>query len=116
MPEKLSKRQLCDLLSINTSRPYYKGNFTGIDEVELMNIIREVWTRYPLHGYRRITKELGLTVLKVNLKYVQWLMQLGGIQAILPGPNTNRVNKLHVVHPYLLQGLEITHLNQAVDG
>jgi putative transposase len=41
------------------------------------------------------------------------LMAWGGIQAIHPGPNTSRRNKLHAVHPYLLRDLSITHANQA---
>jgi len=40
-------------------------------------------------------------------------MQLGGIGAIFPGPNTSRRNKLHAVHPYLLRDVVITRPNQA---
>jgi putative transposase len=38
-------------------------------------------------------------------------MQLGGIMAIYPGPNTSRRNKLHAVHPYLLRGVDIIRPN-----
>jgi putative transposase len=48
----------------------------------------------------------------VNRKRVQRVMIWGGIQAIFPGPNTSRRNKLHAVHPYLLRDLSITHPNQ----
>lgn len=72
-----------------------------------------MWERYPFYGYRRITKELRATDgIKVNRKRVQRLMAWGGIQAIYPGPNTSRRNKLHAVHPYLLRDLSITHANQ----
>lgn len=40
-------------------------------------------------------------------------MQLGGIQAVHPGPNTSRRNKLHAVHPYLLRNMTICRANQA---
>jgi len=40
-------------------------------------------------------------------------MKYGGIQAIYPGPNTSRRNKLHAIHPYLLRDLSITYANQA---
>ncbi len=79
----------------------------------MLNAIRDVWERYPFYGYRRITKELRANSgLKVNRKRVQRLMVWGGIQAIYPGPNTSRRNKLHAVHPYLLRDLSITHVNQ----
>ena len=29
-----------------------------IDDIGLLNEIRDIWERYPFYGYRRITKEL----------------------------------------------------------
>ncbi len=79
----------------------------------MLNAIREIWERYPFYGYRRITKELRENSgIKVNRKRVQRLMVWGGIQAIYPGPNTSRRNKLHAVHPYLLRDMSITRANQ----
>jgi len=79
----------------------------------LLNAIRDVWERYSFYGYRRITKELRANgAIDVNRKRVQRLMVLGGIQAIFPGPNTSKRNKLHAVHPYLLRDLNMTHPNQ----
>lgn len=40
-------------------------------------------------------------------------MRLGGIQALYPGPNTSRRNKLHKVHSYLLRDVTITRPDQA---
>jgi putative transposase len=40
-------------------------------------------------------------------------MVWGGIQAIHPGPNTSKRNKLHATYPYLLRNIEITRPNQA---
>jgi putative transposase len=76
-------------------------------------MIRDIWERYPFYGYRRITKELRSKGIKVNRKRVERLMSDGGIQAIYPGPNTSKRNKLHAVHPYLLRGMEISRANQA---
>ena len=64
------------------------------------------------YGYRRITKELKARGCEVNHKRVQRLMRLGGIQAIFPGPNTSRRNKLNAIYPYLLRDKAITHPNQ----
>jgi putative transposase len=79
----------------------------------LLNSIRDIWERYPFYGYRRITVELRRNGVKVNRKRVHRLMQLGGIQALYPGPNTSKRNKLHAVHAYLLRDMSITHANQA---
>ncbi len=40
-------------------------------------------------------------------------MVWGRIQAIHPGPNTSKRNKLHATHPYLLRGMQFIRPNQA---
>lgn len=113
-PQELSIRQCCDLLGVNRSTLYYKEKPVDIDDVDLLNTIRDIWERYPFYGYRRITKELKANHgLKVNRKRVQRLMAWGEIQAIHPGPNTSKRNKLHAIHKYLLRDVRITHVNQA---
>ncbi len=84
-----------------------------MEDVDVLNAIRDVWMRYPFYGYRRITKELKANGIPVNRKRVQRLMGLGGIRAIYPGPNTSKRNKRHAVHPYLLRDKAITRANQA---
>jgi putative transposase len=111
-PEELSIRRRCELLGLNRSTLYYKKKPADIDDIDLLNAIRDLWERYPFYGYRRITKELRANGVKVNRKRIQRLMRWGGIQAIYPGPNTSRRNKLHAIHPYLLRDLSITHPNQ----
>ena len=76
---------------------YYKEKPPEIDDMDLINEIRDVWVRYPFYGYRRITRELRANGNKVNRKRVQRLMRESGIQAIFPGPNTSRRNQLHKV-------------------
>ncbi len=102
------------MLGVNRSTLYYKEKPADIDDIDLLNVIRDIWERYPFFGYRRITKELRNNhQIKVNRKRVQRLMAWGGIQAIHPGPNTSKRNKLHAVHKYLLRDIEITRPNQA---
>src|SRR3989338_7765125 len=98
-PDDISVRILCDLLQINRSTLYYDKKSADIDDIDLLNHIRDVWNRYPFYGYRRITKELKMNGFNVNRKRIQRLMQCGGIQAIYPGPNTSKRNKLHKIHP-----------------
>ncbi len=109
----LSLRRQCELLGINRSSQYYRGKPPDVEDIDLLNAIRDVWERRPFYGYRRITKELQANGVKVNRKRVQRIMKLGGIQAIYPGPNTSRRNKLHAIHPYLLRDIEIKRVNQA---
>jgi putative transposase len=93
---------------------YYKEKPLDIDDIDLLNLIRDTWERYPFYGYRRITKELRATKgIKVNRKRVQRLMAWGGVQAIHPGPNTSKRNKAHAVYKYLLRDLSIIRPNQA---
>ena len=98
---------------MNRSTLYYEAKPAEVDDIDLLNMIRDIWERHPYYGYRRITKELRANGTKINRKRVQRLMAMAGIQAIYPGPNTSRRNKLHAVHPYLLRGLAITRSNQA---
>lgn len=110
----MSIRRRCELLEINRSTLYYKEKPLDIDDINLLNLIRDTWERYPFYGYRRITKELRENKrIKVNRKRVQRLMVLGGIQAIHPGPNTSKRNKAHAVYKYLLRDVSITRPNQA---
>lgn len=111
-PDKLSVRRCCELLGVNRSTLYYKEKPVEIDDIELLNSIRDIWERHPFYGYRRITRELRAKGIKINRKRVARLMVGGGICAIHPGPNTSRRNKLHAIHPYLLRDLEITRPNQ----
>lgn len=77
-----------------------------------MNEIRDIWTRIPFYGYRRIRRELQQLEYCVNRKRVQRLMQYMGIQAIYPKPKLSQRNKQHEVYPYLLRDLEISRVNQ----
>lgn len=103
----------CRLLGVNRSGLYYEGKEVKVDNIGLLNEVREIWERYPFYGYRRITKELQAYGYQVNRKRVQRLMNWGGIRAIYPGPNTSRRNHLEAIHPYLLRNLPIIRANQA---
>lgn len=72
-------RQPCALLNINRSTLYYQGKGCDVDDMTLLNVIRDSWERYPFFGYRRITKALRVRGLQANCKRVYRLMALGGI-------------------------------------
>ncbi|HVV68641.1 MAG TPA: IS3 family transposase [Gammaproteobacteria bacterium] len=106
-------RRQCELLNVNRSSVYYECQTKEINDVDLLNEIRDIWSRYPFYCYRRITQELRSYGRIVNRKRIQRLMTEGGIKAIYPGPNTSRRNKQHAVYPYLLKDLTISRPNQA---
>ena len=111
--QELSLRQQCELLSLNRSSLYYAAKPREIDEVLLMNLIREVWLKRPFYGYRRITVELKRQGMKINRKRVQRLMRVMEIQALPKAPRTSKGNKQHKKYPYLLGDLTITDNNHA---
>lgn len=78
-----------------------------------MNLIDEIYTKCPFYGRRRITKHLNKVCgVEVNVKKVERLMNVMGIQAIYPKKNLSMPNLKHKKYPYLLSGLDIVKPNQ----
>lgn len=109
----LSVRQQCDILDLNRSNVYYQYHpKLDASDLDLMNLIRDIWLQHPASGYRTIThilKNMGYTD---NSKRILRLMRDMGIQAIYPKPKTSISNKQHKKFPYLLRDYEITQPNQ----
>jgi putative transposase len=104
-------RRQCELLSVTRSNLYYK-RIARIGEAELCQEICEIYERYPFYGYRRITSILRRKSIIANKKKVASLMNLQGLKAIYPGPNTSKRNHAEMVHPYLLKNLVVTRIQQ----
>ena len=85
-----------------------------MDEYELLllRLLDEEYTRHPFYGSRKMTVWLRLQGHPVNRKRVQRLMQILGLAAMVPGPNTSKKHPQHKIYPYLLRGLAITLPNQ----
>jgi putative transposase len=108
----LSVRQQCKLLGLSRASYYYQPAQASELNLELMKLIDEQYLKTPFYGYRKMTVCLqGLTYM-VNRKRVRRLMNLMGIQAVGPKPQTSRSGKAHKIYPYLLRGVKITHANQ----
>jgi putative transposase len=78
-----------------------------------MNLIADIYGKYPHYGYRKVTVTLSTKGYLVNSKRVKRLMRLMGLRSLLPKPRTSIPKKLSPVHPYLLKDIKITHPNQA---
>ena len=108
----LSISRQCELIGLPRSSFYRELAGESGDNLELMRLIDEEYTRHPFYGTRKIRDYLRRQGHKINRKRVQRLMRLMGIQSVAPKPRTSRPNKEHKVYPYLLGGIEINHSNQ----
>ncbi len=82
------------------------------EELALLCLIDEEYTRHPFYGSRRMAVFLRGKGYSVNRKRVQRLMRLLGQRGMAPGPDTSRPHPEHKVYPYLLRGVEVERLNQ----
>jgi putative transposase len=108
----ISLRRQCALLGLNRSSLYYEPAGESASNLSLMRLIDEQYMRTPFYGWPRMTAYLRRQGLAVNHKRVQRLMQLMGLAAIYPKPQTSQGAAQAQIYPYLLRGLVITHPNQ----
>lgn len=103
----------CRLVGIARST-VYADKAVVVDEYELLllRLLDEEYTRHPFYGSRKMKVWLGTQGHIVNRKRVQRLMQLLGLAAMVPGPNTSKKHPQNKTYPYLLRGLEINKPNQ----
>jgi putative transposase len=111
---QLSIVRQCELLNLSRATYYRNTDWAGESEenLELMRLIDEEYTKHPFYGSRKMRDYLRRQGHKVNRKRVQRLMQKMGIKSVAPTPNTSKPNIQHKVYPYLLNGLEVTRANQ----
>ena len=108
----MSVKRQCELLGLARSSWYYKPVAEDPEDLRLMRLIDEQYTRTPFYGVRRMAIELRDIGEQVNLKRVRRLMRKMGLEAVYPKPNLSRANAQHKKYPYLLRGLQITRPNQ----
>ena len=106
----------CELLKVNRSVVYAhkKRLLRAVDEDEilLLQLLDEEYTRHPFYGSRRMTQYLCGLGHRVNRKRVQRLMRTLGLVGMAPGPNTSKSHPQHKIYPYLLRGVDIIRPNQ----
>ena len=111
--EDLTITRQCELLELPRSsfyRPAPKGE--SPDNLRLMRLLDEEFTRHPFMGVGLMTKYLKREGFRVGHNRVRRLMRLMGIMSVAPKPNTSKPSKEHKIYPYLLKGLEIERSNQ----
>jgi len=108
----ISVRRQCDLLGVSRASWYYEPTGESKENLRLMRLIDEQYTRAPFYGSRRMTAWLQAQGYDVNRKRVTRLMELMGIEAVYPKPNLSQAEKGHTIYPYLLKGVEIARVNR----
>lgn len=103
----LSIRRQCELVGLNRSTFYYEPAGESEENLLLMRLIDEQYTRTPFYGWPRMTAALRRQGQLVNGKRVRRLMQVMNLQGIYPKRRTTIAAPSRTVYPYLLRGYSI---------
>jgi putative transposase len=113
--KQISISRQAELLNLSRSS-YYRwiegSKGETADNLALMRLIDEEYTRRPFYGTRKMRDYLRRAGYQVNRKRVQRLMRLMGLKSVAPTPNTSKPAPEHKVYPYLLRGKAIHRSNQ----
>jgi len=109
---EISVRRQCELLGIHRSSLYYEPVGESSENLRLMRLLDEQYTRAPFYGSRRMTEWLVTQGHAVNRKRVSRLMALMGIEAVYPRPKLSQPGEGHRIYPYLLRGTTVERVNQ----
>jgi putative transposase len=108
----ISIARQCDLLGLARSSYYYCATGESEENLLLMRLLDEKYTRTPFYGVRRMMVWLDKVGHAVNPKRVRRLMRLMGLEAIYPKPRLSLGGPGHKIYPYLLSGVPIERINQ----
>ena len=110
--KKLSVRKQCNLLDVNRNRLEPRTPKRTASDLAVMAEMDVLHTEFPFLGARKLVRELRDLGHRVSRKRVRRLMQLMGISALVPQPNTSKPSPENKIYPYLLRDLEITQADQ----
>lgn len=108
----LSVRRQCELLGVNRAGLYYEPVGENEENLLLLRLLDEQYTRAPFYGSRRMTAWLATQGHEVNRKRISRLMQVMGIEAVYPKPRLSQPGEGHKIYPYLLRGVTVERVNQ----
>jgi putative transposase len=97
----------CELLELSRSSFYYRPTGEDEENLSLMRLMDEEFTRHPFYGVRRMKAWLRTQGFPVNRKRVSRLMKLMGLVAIYPKPRLSWGGPDHKVYPYLISGIMV---------
>ena len=109
---EISVRRQCELLGLSRSGLYYQPLGESEENLALMRLLDEQYTRAPFYGSRKMVAWLETQGFEVNRKRVSRLMTAMGIEAVYPKPKLSLPGEGDRVYPCLLRGVEVDRVNQ----
>ncbi len=110
--EQISIRRQCALVGLSRTGLYYKPHSESAENLDLMRLLDEQYTRTPFYGVERMTAWLRVQGYEINPKRVRRLLREMGLEAVYPKPRLSEAQAGHRIYPYLLRGVEIEKVNQ----
>ncbi len=108
----ISLARQCELVGLARSSYYYHPVPESEENLLLMRLLDEQYTRTPFYGIKKMTAWLRTQGHEVNHKRVARLLRQMGLMAIYPGPRLSQPAEQAGRYPYLLRGLSIDRVNQ----
>jgi putative transposase len=105
-------RRQCQLLGVNRSGLYYQAVEERVENLHLMRLLDEQYTRCPFYGVLRMTAWLHQQGYAVNEKRVRRLLRQMGLMAVYPKPRLSLPGAGVQLYPYLLTGMTIDRSDQ----
>jgi putative transposase len=109
---QLSIARQCELLDLARSSYYYDPVPESEEDLLLMRLLDEHYTRTPFYGLRKLVVFLEEQGYVVDRKRVRRLMRLMGLETIYPKPRLSLPGEQPVRYSYLLRGMSIDHIDQ----
>jgi putative transposase len=99
-------------LGLNRAGLYYQAVAENAENLQLMRLLDEQYTRCPFYGVLRMTAWLAQQGYAINPKRVRRLLREMGLMALYPKPNLSQPQAGAQVYPYLLRGMKIDRVDQ----
>lgn len=100
------------MLAISRGSLYYQPQAESDENLALMRLLDEQYTRCPFYGVRRMTAWLISRGCVVNEKRVRRLLRKMGLWAVYPKPKLSHPAPGAQVYPYMLRNVSIERVNQ----
>lgn len=91
---------LCELIGLSRTALYYKPQCERVENLELMRLLDEQYTRTPFYGVERMTAWLRGQGYQINPKRVRRLLREMGLEAVYPKPSLSDPAAGHRIYPY----------------
>lgn len=99
-------RRQCQLLGVNRASLYDPPVDESVENLHLLRLRDEPYTRCPLYGVLRMTAWRRHQGHQVNVKRVRRLLRQMGLIAVYPKPRLSQPGAGAQLYPYLLTGVK----------